>query len=73
VAHCDDAHLVVGPGVASRKQPVLNEAGGTTASVRYADRRDGLRRALARSEAAFARRLGVAAAAGQGDEFSTNR
>ncbi|MXM64693.1 hypothetical protein GR925_14875 [Streptomyces sp. HUCO-GS316] len=52
---------------------MLNEADRTNASARYADRRDELRRALARSEAAFARRLGVAAAAGQGDEFSTNR
>lgn len=54
--------------VASRKQPVLNEAGKTTASAGHADLRDGLRRAPARSEAAFARRLGVVAARGQRDE-----
>jgi hypothetical protein len=69
VAHCDGAHLVVDPGVASRKRPVLNEAGKTTGSAGYADLRDGLRRALARSEAAFALRLGLAAAADQGDEL----
>jgi hypothetical protein len=69
VAHCDDSPLLVDRGVASRKPPVPNETGKTITSAGYADLQDGLRRALARSEEAFARRLGFAAAAAadQGD------